>query len=156
MHLSETFQISLYICALAVVGIYLMYASFHDAATLTVPITFIPVPYAIVFAYLVFTLPVSEITFRTAGTVVIFILMYCMARFLHGGGGDAIAMPLVALVAGIVPTLVMLIAACIGTAAFVLIRALIRKQKPKRDDEYPLIPGITAAYVLYIAYLIIT
>lgn len=125
-----------------------------DIKTFTVaplnPIVFVYIV-AIIDAIIIGT-SLSDIIVKFIFALIVFVIFVLIARFLGGGGGDAVLMPILPLVFGVIPALCIIFASCILTTIFVVAKRLIKKEKIRLTEDIPLIPGVAFCIAIYVVF----
>lgn len=106
--------------------------------------------YIIMLCYLFTNLTPSGISCRLIEAAILFGLLYLFAKFLGLGGGDVIVLPIIPLFLGIFHAAIIIFIGCIGTTMFILIQNKIHKVPINNDTQYPLLPGVCIAYIIFI------
>lgn len=148
---------TLFFAAAAITALYYSECLILDMSLLSIPGTRIStMVYLVVLAYLVTSLSPVPFFIRVGGAVVLALVLYLAARFLGMGGGDVIAIPVIALMWGLPAACAIIAIGCIGTTVFILLRCLVKRKRIHKGDEFPLMPGISIVYLIYEAFTIST
>lgn len=148
---------TLFFTAIAITTLYYLECLVLDMTLLSIPGTQISIMvYLVVFAYLVTSLSLPSLLFRVGGATILAFILYLIARFLGMGGGDVIAIPVIALMCGLPAACAIIAIGCIGTTVFILLRCLVKRERIHKGDKFPLMPGISIVYLIYEAVTIST
>lgn len=129
---------------------FFLCASYTDLRSRTVPIEWSAIPYAVILLYLVFSFMVVSVLARILSALAVFGVLCVCAKFLGGGGGDAVVIPMIALLYGLAASLLTLLAACLIMMIYIGVRALATRKKPDVHEDFPMMPCVTAAYCVLI------
>ena len=138
--------------AIAVSVIYFAYAFFSDLLTHTIPGVESVILYAVILIHLFFNLSGALLAFRLVFGFLFFLILYIAVRFLHVGGGDALAVTALAILWGVKPAAVILFIGSVLTAIAIFIEQLFQRKKLDMKQEYPLIPGVSISYAGFLMY----
>lgn len=92
-------------------------------------------------------LSLLEILIRLVVAAVFFVALYIMAKTGASGGGDAIYIPILALIFPMPLPLLVILLGCALTAIYAVIRNAVKKGAAAARG-YPLIPGMACALVI--------
>lgn len=137
--------------AVAMTALYFICAFFFDMYYLSIPWTTISITaYVCIAIYLFLSSSPAVIFARVISALALFGLFYLSARFFDSGGGDAIVLPMLALLWGIINAAFIILIGCLITTFIVILRALIKHEKIAWRANYPLLPGISVSYIVFI------
>jgi len=140
----------MFFAAIAVTTLYFLECLILDISYLSIPEAKASIfVYAVTLAYLITTLSPLACLARIANATLLGGLLYLSARFFSLGGGDVIAIPVIALMWGLPTACAIIATGCVGTATFILLRCLIRHKCIHKGDEFPVMPGISIIYLIY-------
>lgn len=141
----------LHCIAVIAVLTFFIYAAVTDMKRMEVPVRFLPFIYLIALVDVILSQSFSSVLSHGAAAGFIFFILYLMARFEYIGGGDTLAIPLIALLHGLPLTLVVLIGACFFTLNGILVRLLTAIcNSVETETAYPFMPGVAASYAFMI------
>ena len=128
------------------------YCAYKDIKTYTIPFEFITrFGYPVLLIHVILFLSTDSCIARVITAGGVFLVFFLNAKFLGGGGGDAILFPLIPLFCGPVPGLIIIAGGCFLNVPIHLFRKL--HNHTLSFHEIPVVPGVFIMYLLtYVLY----
>lgn len=84
------------------------------------------------------------------GSVAFFALLFIFAKYFSLGGGDALSIPILAILWGTHDAAIVVLVGCILTTVLVVVRAISQNKNLSSSAKFPMLPGVSVCYLGYL------
>lgn len=123
------------------------YSAYTDYKSQIIPIELVIVSYPLYLVHAICFWDINYFFINAISAALTFLLFYLNAKFLGGGGGDAILFPIIPFWCGMVCGWLIIAAGCLLNAVFYLLGKSVGCNRFCRK-EIPVAPGVFVIYLL--------